>query len=86
MQMIGNLSHAYSNTHFFLACGPMSEAYCDEVNTIISNARQQNIKAHFLDHRGFLNKTNACCGHPSVTADIAMAKNTSDFISATLGW
>ena len=46
------------------------------------------VKAHFLDQRGFLNGTfgPACCGHPGIEVDTAMAKYGAAFIKATLGW
>ena len=46
------------------------------------------VKAHFLDQRGFLNGTfgPACCGHPSIEVDTAMAKSGAAFIKQTLGW
>jgi hypothetical protein len=38
--------------------------------------------------RGFLNGTfgPACCGHPSIEVDTAMAKSGAAFIKQTLGW
>eukprot|EP00041_Stephanoeca_diplocostata_P024934 m.642117 g.642117 ORF g.642117 m.642117 type:complete len:399 (-) comp22635_c0_seq5:105-1301(-) len=76
------------NTHFFIACGPMSTAYCEEIQWVIQEASRAGIKAHFLDQRGFLDGHfgPACCGHPSAEVDVAMAKNGSAFIAGILGW
>lgn len=72
----------------FLACGPMSERYCDSVQQTIENATAMGVKAHFLDHRGFLDGTfgPACCGHPGVQVDAAMGKFGADVIASTKGW
>jgi hypothetical protein len=71
----------------FLACGPMSEIYCDSVFQTLGNATAQGIQAHFLDQRNFLNGTYGpkCCGHPSVEVDGALAAAGAKFISDTLG-
>lgn len=72
----------------FLACGPMSNAYCDSVQQTIENATAMGVKAHFLDHRGFLNGTfgPSCCGHPGAQVDAAMGKFGADVIATTKGW
>lgn len=72
----------------FLACGPMSETYCAPVQDVLSNVTAKGVKAHFLDQRGFLNGTfgKACCGHPSIEVDTAMAENGAAFIKSALGW
>ena len=55
---------------------------------VISTVKAHGVKAHFLDQRGFLNGTfgPACCGHPSIEVDTAMAKSGAAFIKQTLGW
>jgi hypothetical protein len=55
---------------------------------VIKNVTARGVKAHFLDQRGFLNGTfgPACCGHPSIEVDTAMAKSGAAFIKTTLGW
>ena len=76
-------------THFFLACGPMSTAYCDEVHWVIAAAAAAGVKSlSFLDQRGFLDGrfAPACCGHPSVEVDAAMARNASAVIGRAMGW
>jgi hypothetical protein len=80
--------HYGSTLHVFLACGPMSTSYCAPVQQVITAVTGQGVKAHFLDQRGFLNGTfgPACCGHPSIQVDTAMATSGSAFIKATLGW
>jgi len=72
----------------FLACGPMSETYCDSVQQTLVNATAMGVKAHFLDHRGFLNGTfgASCCGHPGAQVDVAMGKFGADVIAHTKGW
>lgn len=74
------------NVHFFLACGPMSDSYCDEVNWVIQQSIDLQIKASFLDFRGFLNGTfgESCCGHPGSQIDQAMAKYATTVIKTML--
>ena len=74
--------------HAFLACGPMSETYCDPVHSVIANLTARGIKAHFLDQRGFLDGSHgpACCGHPGTEVDEAMATSAAAFMKSTLGW
>jgi hypothetical protein len=83
-------SNAYGpNTHFFLACGPMSTAYCSQVQWLVSILTEvHQVKVTFLDQRGFLDGSYgpACCGHPGATVDAAMAKKSADVIKATMGW
>ena len=81
-------SEHYPNVHVFLACGPMSEFYCDPVQEVIANVTARGVKAYFLDQRGYLNGTfgPGCCGHPSIEVDTAMATAGAAFIKATLGW
>ena len=80
--------HYGPDLHAFLACGPMRESYCEPVQQVISNLDKQGVHAHFLDQRGFLNGTfgPACCGHPSIEVDTAMAQHGAAFIAKTLGW
>jgi len=80
--------HYGPDLNVFLACGPMSSGYCDAVHTVISNVQPHGVKAHFLDHTDFLNGTfgPACCGHPSIQVDTAMAAYGSAQIKAALGW
>jgi len=72
----------------FLACGPMSETYCDSVQQTLANATAMGVNAHFMDHRGFLNGTfgPSCCGHPGAEVDVAMGKFGADVIAHTKGW
>ena len=81
-------SHYGPELHVFLACGPMRETYCEPVQQVLANLGKQGVHAHFLDQRGFLNGTfgPACCGHPSIEVDTAMAKHGAAFIAKTLGW
>ena len=78
-----------NNTHFFLACGPMSTDYCNEVNEVIRRATAAGIKAYLLDQRGFDDGRygiDCAYAHPGSQIDAAMAKNGSAFIKATMGW
>ena len=81
-------THYGPNLNVFLACGPMSNQYCDPVMEVIKNVSARGVKAHFLDQRNFLNGTfgPACCGHPSIEVDTAMATSGAAFIKTTLGW
>jgi len=74
--------------HVFLACGPMSELYCDPVQEVLRRVTAKGVQAHFLDQRGFLNGSfgPACCGHPSSQVDAAMATHGAAAIKAALGW
>ena len=74
-----------ASTHFFLACGPMDESYCDSVQWVV---HELDVNTHFLDHRGFLNGTwgPACCGHPSARVDAAMASLTISQIQESMNW
>eukprot|EP00946_MAST-07B_sp_MAST-7B-sp1_P002591 g2591.t1 len=78
------MRYGKNRTHFFLACGPMSTTYCDEVNSVLKNVTSVGIKASFLDQRGLIK--NPCCGHPSVSDDEAMAELGSAFIKKVLNW
>jgi len=87
--LVLNASKNYgADLQVFLACGPMSEIYCDPVHSVLGNVAAKGVKAHFLDQRGFLNGTfgPACCGHPSVQVDTAMAQVGAATIKAALGW
>ena len=80
-----NITSAYgSSTHLFLACGPMSNLYCDAVLETIDILSSQGLNAHFLDQRN--SAMNACCGHPDVTDDIYMAESGANFIAGLMGW
>jgi len=74
--------------HVFLACGPMRTGYCDSVRQTLGNASASGLRAHFLDHRDFLNGTfgPSCCGHPGAQVDAAMASFSADVIARALGW
>eukprot|EP00928_Gymnodinium_smaydae_P044250 TRINITY_DN29524_c0_g1_i1.p1 TRINITY_DN29524_c0_g1~~TRINITY_DN29524_c0_g1_i1.p1 ORF type:complete len:409 (-),score=51.62 TRINITY_DN29524_c0_g1_i1:396-1577(-) len=77
-----------TRTRFFLACGPMDNGYCPEVQWVIDEAAQRGVQASFVDFRGFDNGTfgPTCCGHPSAEIDVAMADYGADVIARTLGW
>ena len=78
------------NTHFFLACGPMSTAYCNEVDWILQTVTKPpySIKASFLDQRNYLNGTYgpSCCGHPSASVDKAISHGSIKRISEVMHW
>jgi len=81
-------AHYGPDVGIFLACGPMSETYCTPVMEVIGNVTAMGVKAYFLDQRGFLSGKYgpACCGHPSIQVDTAMAVNGSAFIKDKMGW
>ena len=85
-EVVMEASQHYPNVHVFLACGPMTDEYCDPVQKVIANVTARGVKAHFLDQRGFINKTNGCCSHPSIAVDNAMATSGAALIKKTLGW
>lgn len=76
------------NLHFFLACGPMRDYYCDSVLATLANITSAGIRAHFLDQRAFLNGTfgPGCCNHPGAEIDFNMGVAGSDFIADVMGW
>ena len=78
----------YGEPFVFLACGPMSEAYCDAVLTVIKDleAVSSEYNIYFLDQRNVLNSTNQCCGHPDIDADVTLAELTTQYIRDILGW
>jgi lysophospholipase L1-like esterase len=86
--------HYGPQLHVFLACGPMTDAYCGPIAAVINtvNAAQSSLvttpHVHFLDQRGFLDGSHgaACCGHPSVQVDTAMAARAVPVLEAALGW
>lgn len=71
---------------FFLACGPMSEAYCPYVFNVILKVQELGLKAFFVDQRNVLNPSNSCCGHPSADADLTLAEVTTSTIAGVMGW
>ena len=91
LNLVVEASKSYGlDTHFFLACGPMSNAYCEEVNWILDTIRRPPylIKASFLDQRNFLNGTYgpACCSHPSAEVDQAIGTSSIRAISSIMHW
>jgi hypothetical protein len=88
VDFVRNISIWYQDTKptFFLACGPMSSNYCPYVNNAITKLVKMNIPAVFLDHRGVLNATNQCCGHPDIDADQTLADLTISAIQSTMHW
>lgn len=68
---------------FFLACGPMTDAYCGNVEWVAAAAMAHGVRAFLLDQRGF---ACDCCGHPGSKADAQMADRTVAFIKDKMGW
>lgn len=92
IQFVRNISSFYQSANgglgptFFLACGPMSEAYCPYVFNVISALESSGYPVLFLDQRHVLNSTNQCCGHPDAMADETIAEITAPVIQDALGW
>lgn len=91
LKLVLDLAGSYgSSTRFFLACGPMDEAYCDVAKWVITQvtADPHRIEAVFLDQRGFNNGSfgKPCCGHPEAQAHVAMAAGALPLIRATMDW
>jgi hypothetical protein len=82
------VEYASRNVKILLACGPMSVAYCPDVAEIISFVTTHGFpdQVFFLDHRGVLNESNTCCGHPSSAADVVMADIAVKTISNITRW
>lgn len=91
IQFIKNISSFYQPANagagpvFFLACGPMSEAYCPYVMDVIDQLKD-DYSVVFLDQRNLLNSSNQCCGHPDAAADQTIAEVTLPIIRDTMRW
>jgi len=86
LDLVKSAAVAYGEqTHFFLACGPQRNSYCDPVRWIIGQANAIGIKATFLDHRGF-ECPESCCEHPGADQDRQMAESTVKQVKAAMGW
>jgi len=89
LDLVRKINKAYAGkATFFLACGPMSDAYCPQVDNVLATIKSEGIRGEFLDQRGFLNGTfgPACCGHPSAQVDVAMAASGAAALARGLGW
>ena len=83
LSLVLSAAAVYPGTTFFLACGPMDEAYCEPVRWVISRAKAAGVNAVFLDQRNF---DCECCGHPCAAVDAKIAAATSKAIAAQMGW
>ena len=90
VDLVSAADEAYGagTVQFFLACGPMDDTYCTNVDWIIDQVTSKGIMATLLDQTPFLNGTygEACCGHPSEAIDQAMAEGAIASIKETMGW
>jgi hypothetical protein len=95
IEFVRNISAWYSKANggagptVFLACGPMSEAYCPYVFNVIAELTvnsKEPLPVYFLDQRKILNSTNQCCGHPDADADATIAEVTISVISEKMQW
>lgn len=85
VELLKNVTRDYKPApHIFLACGPMSTAYCPDVDLTLSAAKAMGLSATFLDQRGLVEPS--CCGHPSVKADTNMAARGAATIKTAMGW
>lgn len=93
--LLARMARAYGpDTHFFLGCGPrgfhlgQDNDLCALVRQVATNADLLDVKAHFLDQRGYMNGTfgKPCCGHPSIPIGQAMARDAAMMVARTLGW
>ena len=86
LDLVRNSSHAYGGkATYFLACGPMSEAYCPYVHAVIAQLTSEDIDVHFLDQSAG-SPPLTCCGHPSTAGDVVMANVTVAAIKSVMGW
>ena len=90
VDLVSAADQAYGpgTVHFFLACGPMDDTYCANVDWIIEEVTSKGIVATLLDQTPFLNGTygEACCGHPSEAILKVMAESAVAFIKGAMGW
>lgn len=72
---------------FFLACGPMSTAYCEAIGWVAQQAAAHGVKAFVLDEPVPPSVGDKCCGHPcKKDDDVTIAKVTTRFIRQHMGW
>jgi len=101
VELAANITRTYgSGVTLFLACGPMSEAYCGGVQLTLAALDALPVgdpgkpkAAHFLDQTlATLEATTGssvtlgCCGHPTAGDDDAMAQYSAAAIAAAMGW
>ena len=92
-QLALNITQAYgpSEVVLFLACGPMTDAYCGGVQSVLENLAGISDPsvapraAYFLDQTQ-LGVTLGCCGHPTASDDAAMADAGAAFIMEKMEW
>jgi hypothetical protein len=93
INFVTNILSSYAShppSAVFLACGPMTDSYCnyvfeviEELNSMIDNSVS---KVYFLDQRNVLDSTNQCCGHPDKNADITLSSITTSAIQSVMHW
>jgi hypothetical protein len=70
--------------HFFLACGPMTDAYCPYVFQAIAAVRSLGVRATFLDSRGV--GSSGCPPHPSLADNLLLAAAARPTVATMMGW
>jgi len=84
LKLVLAAGEAYGDkTSFFLACGPMTNNYCDQVHWVIAKAKAAGVQAFFLD---FVGLPHNCCGHPCAADDVVIGNFTAKTIAAQMGW
>jgi len=87
--MAESLLNAYNHSGLmkgmFLACGPVTNSYCDSVLNVVSLLREKGSNVLFLNQTGLLTPEETCCGHPSAVTDEVMADFTTAMILEAIG-
>lgn len=91
MRLVDAVARAYPAAVFFLACGPMSEAYCPQTEWLTAKLNARGVEAHNLDQRqldarGERRYPCECCRHPGSRAHAAMGADAAAFVAEKLGW
>ena len=71
---------------FFLACGPISDVYCEYVLEVIEYFNYKDISVDYLNHSIPYSDDELCCGHPSRRMHEKMADIATLTISNNMKW
>jgi hypothetical protein len=90
LTLVRNITKLYrsssdnSGPYFFLACGPVTDAYCPHVLNVINIlTTEDGINATFLDQRDV---ATTCCDHPNTEASVELGSRSAFAIRKALGW
>lgn len=89
VNFIQNITKAYggsgsTNITYFCTVGPMSDAYLNATENVISQVNALGIRAYLLNVMG--SPTDGCAGHPGVQGHHEMAAIAQPIIANIMGW